>query len=850
MVIYHNDKTNFSVFKMKYRDGSGKGSAHTISCAGVINDIRKGYMLKLYGNFETNQYGNQFKFRSFEYSSPEFYDEIMEYLSGGLISQVDEITAQKIYDAFGEETIQVLDEDPERVLEIKGIGKKKAQKIIDSWKLHRDNLDTYMLLQKYGLSINTIDSLRTLAKDFNTSILNLLKKESYNLVYNNDKLSFDTMDMLLSNILPKEYEYLKNSYKRVQCCIYSFLVSYTFETGNVCAPYYEILNKVVSQLGLSKEEIYAIIQDHYPKLAEEDRRIYIEDSIAKDSIVDSVGLVYTDYDYRYESYIANILMDVYKQKNDSIDWFNSPKRRKGQVRSMVDNVGNVLDVTYNEEQKVAIESVLKNPITIITGGPGTGKTTVIKAICEILNVYESINTLLLAPTGKAAKRMSEATNRKAQTLHLAIHTDDPGLYDSGCIIIDEASMIDNALMSMFLTHINPNQRLVFVGDINQLPSVGPGNVLSNMIQSKIFPTVVLNQIYRQKNGYIISNAHKINNGEMPDLYSNDSNDFYFIDSSSIQYYDIEGVLSKLVKELMPTILSDDQNFIKDLQILSPMRKTDTGINNINNIMYNLYKEENYKKYLISKERWHISDLKDSSRNNLLRGNIYPFSISKDGIEYSVGCRVINNKNDYDKVVFNGEVGYIQQIRLKNEILEKIKIDRRFRSDGTFYDSDYDVDILFDDRVITFSYDDLINISLAYCLTIHKSQGSEYKYMIMFLNSSHWIMLQRNLLYTGITRAKKMIILISDVPSIQRAVTNNIAIDRLTLLKERIELAKDGKLKALCVAPNKKELDDSEDVTDEDFLSSLLGEKVVKIRDSADKIKFVLKSFMDKKDTGS
>lgn len=788
-ITYYNEKTNFAVFKLRYYDEIfDDGNYSNIVCTGRLPDIRKGMLVKLYGAYTNNQYGTQYAFKKYEYAEPKFSEEIISYLSSGLIKEVDLITAKKIYKAFGNDTISILDNDPDQLLTIKGIASKKAKAIIDSWRIHRDNLDMHLLLQRYGLSTDTISKLKDAATLRRISVKALITNYAYEMVYKYDTIAFDTMDMLLMNIVPDRYEEYKVSYKRIECAAYSYIQHHTIESGDLCIPYEGLLASLTSKTSLSLD----VLDDIFKKNIDKMYHLSWNTSLKSSINYSASGYVYIASDGAREFYIAAHLLQTLKdQYNKNIEEFRINERR---TNTLIDTIQKELNIEYNEDQKKAITTVLNNNITVITGGPGTGKTTIIRGILSILEDYERLEVLLLAPTGKAAKRMAEATNHKAKTIHLALYTDADNLSSYDCVIVDESSMIDNTLMAMLLSKLSTMQRIVFVGDINQLPSVGPGNVLTNIIDSEIFEVVTLNKIYRQEHGYIIYNAHEINDGRFPSLYNDDSSDFYYIDSQNTNYGKIE-ILEHLLRQILPKIVNSDGSngeWYKELQILSPMKKGDSGVININNFMQSYYWDINEQHHKKQAETWHIHDITSKSRyttNKIIEENRYPLFIKKGDYTYCVGDRVINNKNNYDKLVFNGETGYITKISLRQEIIDKITENKKFRSDGKFYDSDYTVTIDFsngDDHIVEFSYEELDNISLAYCITIHKSQGSEYKYLIVYLNREHYIMQQRNLLYTAITRAKNMVILISDVESIARAVNNNQAIQRVTLLKEQLQ----------------------------------------------------------------
>ena len=386
--------------------------------------------------------------------------------------------------------------------------------------------------------------------------------------------------------------------------------------------------------------------------------------------------------------------------------------------------------------------------------------------------------LLLAPTAKAAKKMNEATGHDAKTVHLVIYCKKEELYNADIIIVDEASMLDNTVASKLISMMELHQKIILVGDINQLPSVDIGNVLKDIIDSKIFPVTKLTKIYRQKHGNdIISAANNVNNGIVPNL--NNLIDVGFIDICQ-NNYDQFSILKQILNEIK-VHLDNEDDLIKEVQILSPIKKYDSGVFEINKFMQQYLYDRNLKKY----KEWY-DELECTNDADILDYK-YKFDIRKGYLTFNVGDRVINTKNDYGKMVFNGEVGIIKNI-IYNGIENEIRRHRKVECDD-LSNSSYNVLVHFtghaETDLIEFNYNDLDSLQLAYAMTVHKSQGSEYEYVILFLNSQHYIMLQRNLLYTAITRAKNKLFIIGDQNAINRAVYNINSNKRLTFLKERL-----------------------------------------------------------------
>ena len=781
-IIFHNNENGFTVFIMKCKDDSDKKGYKYHTCTGIIGNAYKGITVNLIGNFTTNNYGEQFKFESYETVEPTFEEGIIGYLSCGIIDEVDYITAKKIYEKFKEDTIKILDREPELLMEIKGIGKVKCRAIINSWQEHRINLKIHMLLQKNGISNNIIEKLKEKCTN-KKNLKQLIINDNYDLISpyddndsDNKLITFDIIERILQIVSPETFNELEFSFKRIDCATYWLLKQDNYNTGNICNDYDSVLKIIAQKLNINIELLDKRYQESYKDISDQSfLHTILETKIVSQVKPSNKGYFYCNNDYYNEIKIADTLYERMKFYKDHMQYNETI------VNKLVDKFEEENNICYNESQRLAIVTAISNPVTIITGGPGTGKTTIIKAIKDILtcNNFQSTkikgqSVLLLAPTGKAVKRLRDATEHSAYTIHMVSLCQHEKFESAECIIIDEASMIDNSLMALLCNRLyDATTRIVFVGDIHQLPSISPGNILGDFIESGRFPVITLNQIYRQEHGYIITNAHKINNGIMPELYNRDSKDFHYINtdriSNEISY---QGILEKLLVEVLPNVI-DKEELQRELQILSPMKNGDNGIIAINNFMQKFWEEDHKNLY------------------NLYNDNKFTrFSITKGDKVFNVGDRIIYCVNNYQDRIFNGEVGIISNIILKDEIREKIKVlDKHHKQYQKLKDSDYNIYINFHDNYYSgdkmITYEHLEDIQLAYALTIHKSQGSEYKYVIMFLNANHHVMLQRNLLYTGITRTKNILFLISDDNTIMKAINNNKANKRLTLLKERL-----------------------------------------------------------------
>lgn len=767
---------NYCIIIVKAPDKNRPTGYKSVSCMGVIYDVPVGTMCKFTGSFEYNKNKRKtYKFNSYRIIDPNTTSDIIKYLCDQ-IDKIDIITAKKICDTFGEDTINVLDNEPEKLLTIKGIGRTKIEYITNSWKKHRESMEIHIRLQKAGISLSVIEFLKKNAKNKNQSIKDYIIENSYDLIYINDDdeylyrinqqknldddenatrkrlLTFYDIEQIYQILAPDEYENNKLSYKRIEAGIYTYLKDRNFETGNICQKYKETIKNVSDRkyLNVNYMDVAQVIADKYNK---ENKHLKIEFSHI-DENNDPVYVVYTQKDYHNECILAHSLLRLQSSNLSTI------KYDKNQI-----------DSKYNEDQKNAIIAALENSVSIITGGPGTGKTTIINEIISICEYKKYKKIILLAPTAKAAKKMNEVTGHIASTIHSVIFCKKEELYDADIVIVDESSMLDNTIASKLISMMELHQKIILVGDTNQLPSVDIGNVLQDIIDSNIFPVTRLTKIYRQKYGNdIIAAAKDINDGIVPKL--DFLNDVVFIDIykfkniENTQFYLLQEILNEIKKHL-----EDEEDLIKEVQILSPIKKYESGVFEINQFMQQYLYEANLEKYQGYIE---CANFDEETRNK--------FSIKKGYNIFNFNDKVINTKNDYDKMVFNGEIGIIKKIIYDSYNSKKHK-------NSSITDSDYSVMVHFighpENELIEFNYNELDSLQLAYAMTVHKSQGSEYEYVILFLNMQHNIMLHRNLLYTAVTRAKNKLFIIGDFNAITKAIYNTNVNKRLTYLKERL-----------------------------------------------------------------
>lgn len=710
-----------TIQNIKYQDPSSGWSVVTVqvnetSCVtvtGIMTGLRLGMTAEFTGDYEKTRYGLQFKATGFTEVRPSDKEGIYKYLSSGLIKNIGPVFARKIVDTFGEQTLEILDSHPERLKELPGIGPKRVASVIESVKEQTAIRSIMIWLKRYDLP-NGIAA--KIYKTYGPDSVAVLEDNPYKLSDDIKGVGFKKADDVASRLgLPYDCTF------RIQSGLRACLEDWAVQ-GNT---YMEVdtLSKRTSS-------------EDYLNLDETKVRLVIEGPFFNEVGVLEEGKAFLPKYYFAEKKIAGRLRRILTEG------LCDPEARIDYNRLALDN-----NITYSSQQRLAITMALKNPVMILTGGPGTGKTTTTNAIiqeCEARNW----SVTLAAPTGRAAKRMEESTGHPSQTIHRLLEysqgefqRNETNPIEGDVVIIDEASMIDTILMKDLMKAVAYTSKLVIVGDIDQLPSVGAGSVLRDLIASQAVPTVHLTEIYRQAQGSdIIMNAHAINSGRVPYLGKKDNTDFVFR-----QIEDKDELADAIIKYVQ-ALTTKGKWRPEDIQVLSPMRR---DWDPIGSVMLNKRLQET---------------LNPHGQKVAVKGQN----------EYRIGDRVMQTKNDYDKLIFNGDIGTIT---------------------GKLTGEDEDKAILeadFDGETIRFSQEDLQELELAYACTIHKSQGSEYPIVIMPMHTSHFIMLKRNLLYTGITRAKKGCVVLGTIEAVRIAVSKPDTQKRYTYLRERIENAMTGK----------------------------------------------------------
>ncbi|MFO3717746.1 ATP-dependent RecD-like DNA helicase [Anaerococcus sp. ENR1011] len=696
-IIYRNEDNGYNIIVVDTSDSD-------ITCVGTMPFFDEGDNVEVTGDLVYHdKYGEQINVSSIKLLKPSGRDAIVTYLANADIKGIGKKTAAQIYNKFGEESIDVVYNNPEKLKSIEGIGKKKIADIKLTTEETKDSRNTLLYLQSLNISYNLSMKIYKL---YGEDTIDIIKTNPYRLVDDISGVGFTMADNIARNM-----QISSNSSFRISAGI-SHTLNYESEfNGHTAIKIDYLTYKVANLLRVKNDDI--IEQINKDTLA---GKLYIV-------IIENEKFVYKKSLYKAEKYIAMAL----KQKKDSAYNFDV-------------EINEDLSV-FSDEQQVAINEAFKNMVMVITGGPGTGKTTIINAIKKILN-NNDLSYAMLAPTGRAAKRIQESTGDEAYTIHrlLGIKPDEAlaeyneeNPIEKDYIIVDEMSMVDIYLMKTLLSAISPETALIMVGDSNQLPSVGPGNVLADIINTDI-KTIRLKKIFRQGlESNIIVNAHKINNGEYP-ILNESGKDFFFIEANRNNFND---VLTNLVNERLPKFYGLDK--IKDIQILCPSKKTPWGATNINENIQNILNP--------TKEELKINDK-----------------------IYKLHDKVMQVRNNYDLVaenaltdaegVYNGDIGFVNQIDKEDEKLEV-----------EFYDG----------SVVTYKKEDIRDLDLSYAITIHKSQGSEFDCVIIPMMQVAPMLLTRNLLYTGVTRAKKLVVLVGEKRIIKQMVDNNNSNKRYTNL---------------------------------------------------------------------
>ena len=706
-ITYQNPENGYSVLKVKV-----KGYNDLVTLVGNLLEVPVGSVLLCRGEWKVDKrYGSQFVAATWEETMPATVYGIEKYLGSGLVKGIGPRFARAIVQRFGTETIDIIETEIERLYEVPNIGRKRVAKIRESWEKQKDIKNVMLFLQGYGVSTAYAAKIY---REYGKESIDKVRENPYRLADDIWGIGFKTADGIAAKM-----GYEKEDPRRCRSGIL-YTLGQLSDEGHVYAGE-EQLVKTAGQLLEAGE---TAIRDTLAGMLQ-----------AEDLILDK-DAIYLPPFYHAECGTSRRLRDLAESTGRSLfDGLFDPS-------SLTAETG----IEYDEVQLAAIRQAVTSKVMVLTGGPGTGKTTTTQGIIAALK-KAGLRVLLAAPTGRAAKRMSEATGMEAKTIHRLLEynpqdgykRNDENPLEGDALIVDECSMIDILLMNNLLKAVPVGMRLVFVGDIDQLPSVGAGNVLRDIIDSQRIPVVRLVCIFRQaQKSRIVMNAHAINQGRFPDTSNGRDTDFFFMREDDPER--AAETIVRLVKERLPRAYRESPDRI---QVLTPMQRGVVGAANL---------------------------------NLLLQQALNPSgpSLGRGGYTYRQGDRVMQQRNNYDKDVFNGDLGYIREVDTEERTL---KVD-------------------FDGKWVEYDVTELDELTLAYATTIHKAQGSEYPIVVMPVLMTHFVMLQRNLIYTGITRAKKICVLIGAMKALAYAVRNVSVLKRNTSLRERLNpsLTTDGKLR--------------------------------------------------------
>lgn len=714
-VRFRNEENAFTVFSIIINNNK------EITCVGFIPIINEGEYVELTGEFILHStYGKQFKINNYEIKEPEGVIAIQKYLSSGIIKGIKAGLAEKIVSKFKEDTFRIMEEEPEKLAEVKGISLKKAKQIGEYFQEKKEVKDTIIFLQQYGISNTFAIKIYNYYREKTFSII---KENPYKLADDIDGIGFKIADEIAIKV-----GIGINSDERIKAVIY-YVLNQSTSIGHTYLPKEELLLKSSELINTNIEEIQHYIDE-----------LVLEKKIVVKQIQDCTCIYSSKY-YYMELNVARMLIDL--NIRESI--------KEKLVDKKISKIEDKIGINLDDLQKKAVKEAVSNGLMIITGGPGTGKTTIITTIIQYF-INDNKEVLLAAPTGRAAKRMSETTGYEAQTIHrmlelvgdssesdskLHFERNEDNPLEADVIIIDEMSMVDIALMNSLLKAITIGTKLILVGDVNQLPSIGAGNVLKDIIQSKKFKVVQLNTIFRQaKESDIIVYAHKINAGQQIEL-NNNSRDFFLLKRSDVNI--IIGTVIKLINEKLPRYVKTKPY---DIQVLTPMRKGELGVERLNEILQKYLNPPSNDK--IEKEFKHCI-LREGDKVMQIKNNYqleWDFVVkNKRGTWSSYGS---------GNGVFNGDIGIVEQI-------------------NTFSKT---VIILFDDnKLVEYGFEQIDELELAYAITIHKSQGSEYPAVIIPLLTGPKMLLNRNILYTAVTRAKSCVTIVGSENTIKNMINN-------------------------------------------------------------------------------
>ncbi|MFT4552098.1 MAG: exodeoxyribonuclease V alpha subunit [Chlamydiales bacterium] len=706
-ITFQNEENGFTVAKIKVSN-----AVDLICVVGLMPALQPGESIRAEGEWKVNpQFGRQFDVSKYRVEAPSDIIGIQKYLESGLIKGIGPVYAKKIIKVFGIETLNVIESETDRLKEIPGIGAKRIEQIRTCWKEQHAVRDIMIFLQGFGI---TPAFAQKIFKAYRSKSIEKVKENPYNLSRDIHGIGFKMSDRIAQSM-----GIAQDSDERIDAGVEHVLKELSGD-GHACYPVHEFLPIAHEILEVDPEKVASRLEG-----LELENRIVIASIIHQG---DDTPFIWLKPLYSSETGIGREVQRL-RTAPSTLRQIDTDKA--------IEWVQEQLKITLAPLQEKAVSLAVKEKFLIITGGPGTGKSTITNAILTITGFLSS-RILLAAPTGRAAKRMAEITGREAKTIHSLLefdfrimgfkkNRDNP--LECDLLIIDEASMIDTFLMYSLVKAIPNEARIVFVGDIDQLPSVGPGNVLRDLINCKRLPVVMLKDIFRQAAGSAITtNAHKINSGHFPDIRNGFNSDFYFITREEKEH-----VLETIIN-LVSSRLPKKYGFkpLEDIQVLAPMKRGLIGTENLNNVLQSILNPQGE-------------------------------GIQRNGFRFLVGDKVMQIRNNYRKEVFNGDVGRIIEVNT----------------------SDMQIMVRFGEIDVDYEWKELDELMLAYAVSVHKFQGSECPCVVMPVHTSHFKLLHRNLLYTGVTRGKKLVVLVGNRKALAIAVRNNEVQKRYTALQQSL-----------------------------------------------------------------
>ena len=696
-ITYQNAENGYTVLKCAV-----KNYKDLVTVVGMMPDTHVGSVLSLEGFWKVDaKYGRQFSVQKFEETLPATVYGIEKYLGSGLIKGIGPKFARRIVEKFGKDTLEVIEENPNALIEVEGIGKVRVERIKTSWQEQKEIKNIMLFLQGHEVSTSHATKI---FKAYGSESIQIVKENPYRLADDIWGIGFKTADSIAAKMGIE-----KDRFIRLRSGIL-YTLNKLSESGHCYAVREQLMEKAVQLLEVDAPEL----------------EITLDEMIRTGDVIKEEEAIYLPPFYFSETGCAKSMLHLLERE------------RKVRVNpdEIVQKVIRQSAISYDEIQLEAIRTAISSKIMVLTGGPGTGKTT---TTMGIISAYQmaGCRILLAAPTGRAAKRMSEATGMEAKTIHRLLEFKPPEGYqknedkplDGDVLILDECSMVDVILMYNLLKAVPEHMSLILVGDTDQLPSVGAGNVLKDVIDSGRIPVVRLTRIFRQAQGSrIIMNAHRINKGEAIDMRGGKESDFFFAGKETNE--EVVDTLVKYCTKNLPDYYHVDA--FREIQVLTPMQRGICGAANLNQV---------------------LQEAMNPTRIFLHRG----------GTQYRLHDKVMQIRNDYDKEVFNGDIGTVTRVDMEER---ELTVD-------------------FDGRNVVYDVAELDELVLAYAVTIHKAQGSEYPIVVMPFTMSHFVMLQRNLLYTGVTRAKKILVLIGEKKAVYYAIKNEKTTERNTKLAERL-----------------------------------------------------------------